>query len=198
MVRIHVFSFRTICTKFQWLHDTFHGDAFCSFPWKTLSPFASFYCLSKHLKRLFFLLKSVQLTFYNTSEDAHLHNLKWKFFHLKSKHFLFSAADTSCFESKMMVYDVCLWNNKFHYLYLWANTKFQKIRKYKFEIVRKLTSKLTFLYQLFLMTASGYSSIALRAEGITSIRTDGNPLWMMILCTVKKKKTTSMRRMYLW
>ena len=61
--RLHLRIFRTICTKFHWVHDTLHGDAFFSFPWKTRSPFASFYCLSEYLKWLFFLLKSVQLIF---------------------------------------------------------------------------------------------------------------------------------------
>ena len=50
---------------------------------------------------------------------------------------------------------------------------------------------LTFFYRLFLMTSSLYSSTAYSAEGIMFIMTDGNPLWVMILCIVKKKKTTS-------
>ena len=38
------------------------------------------------------------------------------------------------------------------------------------------------------MTASLFSSTAYSAEGITFIRTDGSPLWVMILCIVKKKE----------
>ena len=36
-----------------------------------------------------------------------------------------------------------------------------------------------------------YSSTALSAEGIAFIRTDENPWWVIILCTVKKEKTTN-------
>ena len=58
-------------------------------------------------------------------------------FSFRSKYFLFSAGCNWCFESDMTV-AVCLRNNKFRYLYIWANTKFQNIRMYKFEIDRKL------------------------------------------------------------
>ena len=47
------------------------------------------------------------------------------------------------------------------------------------------------LYQLFLMTVSPYSITALSAEGLKFVRTDCSPLWVMVLCIVKKKKTTS-------
>ena len=38
------------------------------------------------------------------------------------------------------------------------------------------------------MTASSYSSTALSAEAITFIRTDGNPLWVMILLHCEEEK----------
>ena len=38
------------------------------------------------------------------------------------------------------------------------------------------------------MTASPYSSTALLAEGITFIRTDVNPLWVMILLHYEEEK----------
>ena len=44
------------------------------------------------------------------------------------------------------------------------------------------------------MIASHYKCTATSAEDITFISTDGNPLWVMILCIVKKKKTTSVKK----
>ena len=125
--RFHLCIFRTICTKFYWLHDTFHNNTFCSFSGKAHSVFGSFHCLSKYLKWLFFLLEYVRLILGSPFQDAHLHIPKWWLFHLDLNIFFSSAADNWCFESEMTV-DVCLQNKKFHYIYVWGNTKFQKIR----------------------------------------------------------------------
>ena len=47
------------------------------------------------------------------------------------------------------------------------------------------------------MNTSLYSTKSLSAEDITFIKTDGNPLWMMVLFTAKNKMTTSTASMQL-
>ena len=105
--RFHMCIFRTICTKFYWLHDTFHNNTFCSFSGKAHSVFGSFHCLSKYLKWLFFLLEYVRLILGSPFQDAHLHIPKWWLFHLDLNTFFPVQQITDASRVKWLLMYVC-------------------------------------------------------------------------------------------